>query len=335
MVADELGAFARAIFRVLDAAFPFEHGPAFVVIAGELREDALEIHLPVADGAEAAGAFEPGRVARIDALTAGWIELRVLDVEHLDPLVIDVDVVEIVELLQTEMARVEQDVAAPVALHAVEEHLERRAVEQVFARVDFIAEIDAGFFIGVEDGEPALRELFERRFKKPRRALGPREEIGPGERAGEGHAGVEAEAAGGFRGEHELFHRPFLPRFRIAAHALRGEGVEQRIVGGVDGDELALQVGGEFGDLHAHVGEHAFHLVAVSVAFRRLAEIEQRGFAGRDLDADKALVLRPLRDGGQRVERRFRAHELGEEDAGAFHGLHVVSPQVSSVLRNL
>ena len=93
------------------------------------------------------------------------------------------------------MARVEQDVAALVTLHAVEEHLERRAVEQVLARMDFVAEIDAGILVGVEDRLPAFRELFERRFEQARRALRPREEIGPGQRAGERHAGVEAKAA--------------------------------------------------------------------------------------------------------------------------------------------
>src|SRR5690606_38128037 len=140
VVANEGGALARAILGMLDAAFPFQHGPAFVVIAGELGEDALEIDLPIADGAEAPGAIEPRLVARIDALPASRIELRVLDVEHLDPLVEDVDVVEIVELLQDEVTRVEQDVAAPVALHAVEEHLERRPIEQILAGMDFVAE---------------------------------------------------------------------------------------------------------------------------------------------------------------------------------------------------
>ena len=66
----------------------------------------------------------------------------------------------------------------------------------------------------------------------------------------------------------------------------------------MDGDKLALQVGGEFGDdCMPAFFEHALDLVAIGVAFRRLAQIEQRRLAGRNLDADKALVLRPFRDG--------------------------------------
>ena len=67
-----------------------------------------------------------------------------------------------------------------MTLHTVEEHLERRAVEQVLTRVDFIAEINARIFVGVEDWMPALGELFEGGLEQPWRALRPREEVGPG-----------------------------------------------------------------------------------------------------------------------------------------------------------
>jgi len=36
---------------MLEAAFPFEHRPARIVVAGELREDAVEVDLPVAERA--------------------------------------------------------------------------------------------------------------------------------------------------------------------------------------------------------------------------------------------------------------------------------------------
>ena len=107
MILDELRAFAGAILGMLDAAFPFEHGPALIVIAGELGKNALEVDLSIADRTEAPGALEPRRVAGIDALPSRRIELGVLHVEHLDPLVKDIDVFEIVQLLQHEVAGVE------------------------------------------------------------------------------------------------------------------------------------------------------------------------------------------------------------------------------------
>src|SRR5690606_26147901 len=103
VVLDELGTLARTIFRMLQRAFPLEHGPAVKVVGGELGEDGAEINLAVAERAEATGAVHPALIARIDALTAGRVELGVLHVEGLDALMVDVDVVEIVELLQHEV----------------------------------------------------------------------------------------------------------------------------------------------------------------------------------------------------------------------------------------
>src|SRR5579864_3423013 len=48
VVIDEFGTLARAVFRMLQAAFPLEYSPARVIIGGKLGEDAAEIHLPVA-----------------------------------------------------------------------------------------------------------------------------------------------------------------------------------------------------------------------------------------------------------------------------------------------
>ena len=55
---DELGPFTRAVFRVLEAAFPFDHRPAGKIVARELGEDADEIHAAVSQGTEASGAFK-------------------------------------------------------------------------------------------------------------------------------------------------------------------------------------------------------------------------------------------------------------------------------------
>src|SRR5690606_40324001 len=60
-------ALARAVLRVLQAALPLQHRPAPEVVLRELREDRLEIDLPVAERAEAAGTVDPVLVAAIHA----------------------------------------------------------------------------------------------------------------------------------------------------------------------------------------------------------------------------------------------------------------------------
>src|SRR5690606_33907527 len=128
MVLHEFGPLARAVFGMLQAALPLNDSPTVEVVCGELRKHSAEIHLTVARRAEASCAVYPWLVARINALAAGRVELRVLDVEHADTLGINVDIVEIVEALQHIVRRVIEHVCARVISHPLEEHLERCAV---------------------------------------------------------------------------------------------------------------------------------------------------------------------------------------------------------------
>ena len=72
----------------------------------------------------------------------------------------------------------------------------------------------------------------------------------------------------------------------------------------MDRDHLALEMGREFGDLDADVGELALDLVAIGLALGGLVEIEEAPVPGRDLDALVAVVLGPAGDAVERIVRR-------------------------------
>ncbi len=218
VVGDERRALARAVLGVLQAALPLQDRPAVVVVGGEPREDADEVDLAVAQRAEPPGALEPGLEARIDALLRARVELGVLDVERPDPLVVDVDEAEIVELLQEEVAGIVVDVAARMVADPLEEHLEGHAVDQVLARMELVADVDAGLIERIQDRLPAPRQLVERGLDQAGRPRRPGIEIGPGERAREADVGGEAEPPRGLGGQPHLLDRPFLPGLGIAAH---------------------------------------------------------------------------------------------------------------------
>src|ERR1700728_1967554 len=74
LMLDEVGALARPILRMLEVAFPFEHRPGRIAVLRHLGKNAAEIDLAVAERTEAASAFDPTCVARIDALPSGGIE---------------------------------------------------------------------------------------------------------------------------------------------------------------------------------------------------------------------------------------------------------------------
>src|SRR5262249_1232123 len=108
----ELGAFLGALHVVLERALPLDDGPAGLVVLRALAEDPREVALPVAGRAEAPRALGPAEVAAVDADAAGRPELGVLHVEDLDAVVIEVEVLEVVELLQHEVARVVEQLRA-------------------------------------------------------------------------------------------------------------------------------------------------------------------------------------------------------------------------------
>ena len=103
---------------------------------------------------------------------------------------VDVDEVEIVELLQHEVRRVVENVGALVALQRVEKALKGGSVENIFAGMYLVSDVDARIVEGVEDRPPAFGELLESGLDEARSALGPWIDEGPGKRAGERRMGL-------------------------------------------------------------------------------------------------------------------------------------------------
>ena len=201
--------------------------------------------------------------------------------------------VEVVELLQQEVRRVVVDAAARMVVHALEEHLEGDAVEQVLARMQLEADAAAGLVEGVEDRPPALGELVEGGLDQARRALRPGVQVGPGQRAGKADVRLQPEVLRRLGRPQHLLHRPVLALLRIAAHRLGREGVEGLVVGRVHRDELALQVRAELGDLDA-----------VARARRRRAR--------RNRSCDAAAFSRSI----SRPSQRRQLHALEAEAGG-------------------
>ncbi len=158
---------------MFECTFPLNHSPTIKIIGSHFREHSAKIDLSIAQRAETSGTIDPALIATIDALTSGWIELGIFDVEHLDPVFIDVDIVEVIQTLQHIMRRIIEHIGARMVFDTLQKHFERHAIMQVFARMDFIANIDAMLVGMVKDRRPAASEFIECRFNQTGRALGP------------------------------------------------------------------------------------------------------------------------------------------------------------------
>ena len=218
-------ALGRRDFGMFEAILPLVDRPAVEIVLGELREDLLEVDLPVAERAIPGRALQPRLISGIEALFAGRAKLGVFHVKALDAFMVEVDERDVVQSLLDEVAGVIIDIAARMIADGGEELLERLAVENVLARVQLKPDVDAGFVEGVEDRRPTPGEFAERGFDEMARSLRPGIDIGPRERTAERLRDLETEALRRLGGDLHLLDRPGLTRFRVSLHARRRECV--------------------------------------------------------------------------------------------------------------
>ena len=87
-----------------------------------------------------------------------------------------------------------------MVVHPLQEHLEGDAVVQIFAGMNLEAQVDAGFFKGIEDWAPAPRQFVESGLNQTCGALRPRIHVGPSQRTGKSGVGAQAEVGRSFGG---------------------------------------------------------------------------------------------------------------------------------------
>ena len=162
VIGNELCAFARAVLRVFQAAFPLDNRPTIKVIGRHLGKDRRKIDLSITKGPEPSCPIYPRLIARINPLPTGWIKLCVFDMEHLDPILVDVDVIQIIHALKHVMRWVIKHVASGVAIHPFKKHFKGGPVMQVFAWVYLIANVDVIGIGMVEDRTPPVRQFVKR-----------------------------------------------------------------------------------------------------------------------------------------------------------------------------
>ena len=96
---DKWCAFGGALFGIFQAAFPFEHGPAFESVLGELAENTAKVDLAVAERTEATGTVFPALVTAVGADATIGTELSVFDVKALNARMVVIDVGAVIHAL--------------------------------------------------------------------------------------------------------------------------------------------------------------------------------------------------------------------------------------------
>lgn len=187
---------------------------------------------------------------------------------------------------------------------------------QVFARMDFIADIDAVFIGMIEDRLPAAGEFLKCRFHQAGRTLRPWIDERPCQRTGKGRMRADAEIARCTDRHLHLLNRPLLARLGIAAHFGHREAIESFIIGRVHRDELALQMRRKLRDFDTVLTRHTGEFVTIILRFRSLFQIDQLARPCGNLHPGIAFFGGPFGDAIPCIERRFIACELPRKMPG-------------------
>src|SRR6202171_1976684 len=126
--------FRRSLLAALDATLPLQHGPSRKVILRQLGKYRIEINLPIPQRTKPTGSIYPRLIAPVNALAACRTKLRILHMKHLDPAVIKIEELQIIELLQHEVTRVKQRVASRMIAAALQKHFERDQIGRASCR---------------------------------------------------------------------------------------------------------------------------------------------------------------------------------------------------------
>src|SRR5258708_2292682 len=191
--------FRRSLFAALDAALPLQHRPSWKVILRQLGKYRIEINLPISRRTKPPGPINPSLIAPVNALATRRTKLRILHMKHLDPAVIKIDELQIIKLLQHEMARIKKHIASPMIAATLPKHYKRPPIVQMFARMNLKAQVHPRLFKRIQDGTPASRQLVKSSFNQPGGPLRPRIQIRPSKRPRKRNMCRESQIAGRLR----------------------------------------------------------------------------------------------------------------------------------------
>ena len=169
---------------------------------------AFEVDLPVTERTETTRAVFPCLKATVDPLPPGRPELGILDVEGLDPFMVDIDVAQIIELLQHEMAGVVQRFAR-ACWPTRSRNISKLAPSQRSSPgVDLVADVNAALVKGIQNRAPTRGQFIECSFDQPRRPLRPGVKVGPRQGAAERGMGLQPQPARRLGGVLQLLDCP-------------------------------------------------------------------------------------------------------------------------------
>src|SRR5690625_865063 len=158
--------------------------------------------------------------------------------KHPDPLMIDIDKLKIVEHLQSEVARVIENIGPRVAIDRLQEFFEGDTVVQILTRMQLIADIHSRFIKRVENWQPPVSQFTEAALDQSCRALRPGVDRVPEKSSRKGAVFGQPQVLARPGGQLQRLHGPLRPGGRIVVQMFGGKSIKESVVSRMDSHQL-------------------------------------------------------------------------------------------------
>src|SRR5258706_3411976 len=172
----------------------------------------------------------------------------VLDVKCPNMVFIAVQVTDVIQALEDEMGGIVQNMHAWMIACCLQEAFKSDTVMQVFARVNFVGQVNAIFFSLIEQWQPAFGQFLKAQLYQPGRSLGPGIHSMPEKCTREGGHDLQSKVVRCLHGFDHLIHCPRRAFLGVCMQFFGRKGVELYIVSRMYCDELADKMRCQFSD---------------------------------------------------------------------------------------
>src|SRR5260370_7233457 len=105
------------LLAAIDATLPLQYRPPGKIILRQLGEYRPEIHLPISGRTKPPRSIHPRLIAPVNALPPARTKLRILYMKHLNPFVIHIDELHIIDLLHPQIPGITNHLPSAIPAH--------------------------------------------------------------------------------------------------------------------------------------------------------------------------------------------------------------------------
>lgn len=252
-----------------------EKGKEVEIVWGNIGEKREEIKMKVEKRKEKEGEVEKEMIEEIEEMKKSRIKIRIIEVENIDEVIIDIDIVEIIEELKKVMGWIVENVGEIVVFKEIKKNIKSKEVVKVLEGMDLIEDIEEMIIGMIEDRNKEEGKLIKGCLKKKRREMRKWVEKRKGKRKGKGRVWKDEEIERGEDGNFKMIKRKLMEWLWIEEKLRKGEKVERLIIGRLKRKKMELKMGRKISKIEKVLKREKGKLVKIINGLRGIFKIDK------------------------------------------------------------